>query len=156
MSSDERRGQRRLCSAPLPPCPSSPARSLNRSLSFSSHPPTTPCLKPPFSAPRNFPVAGPQAQLHITPQALAASLSHPPCSSRLWTGLRSRSGPKSASRSCLSSLPPLLSHSRACVRPQRHPKTGFIRCQVYNGSRYHCRSISIAMYFTPTSYILIS
>ena len=52
---------------------------------------------------------GPQAQLHVTPQVLPARLSHLPCSSRLRTGSRSCLGPKSASRSCPSPLPPLLS-----------------------------------------------
>ena len=51
MSSDERRGQRRLCSAPLPPCPSSPARSPFRR----THPPH-PASNPRFRRLATFPL----------------------------------------------------------------------------------------------------
>ena len=90
--------------------------SLNCLPSFSSHAP-----HPPFSAPRSFPLTGPQAQLHVTPQAPVARPTHLPRSSRLRTGSRSRLRPKSAKRFCPSPLPLLLSW--ACARPQRHPKT---------------------------------
>ena len=96
------------------------SRSLNcsPSLSNSSYPPTTPCLEPPFSSPRSFPLTEPQARLHVTPQALAARLSYLPCSSCLQTGSRSCFGLKSTSCSCPVPTPSApLSLSRACARP---------------------------------------